>query len=199
MLGGLAVGLHFGFEVDGDVGELLLDVSDDFPFGGSGEVVADFGEDFDHVVGEVSAGQVDSHDGVGQRVAFENGHRVGDSVSGINHDSGRSSTRVQTQHGLNRHVELGHLEGVEHNRNHFFPVFLGVHGRFGQQTGVFVGFHSQLVLVTVVPDFLHGVPVLDDSVFDRVLESQNAFFNFQYLFWLGLRSPRRRLCFQSPS
>ena len=43
--GGLGGGLHLGVEVQGDVCELLLDVSHNFSLGGGGEGVASLGQD----------------------------------------------------------------------------------------------------------------------------------------------------------
>merc|ERR1712146_665390 len=63
-------GLHLGLEVEGDVRELLLDVTDDLTLGGSGEGVATLGEDLHHVVGEVTAGEVETEDGVRERVTL---------------------------------------------------------------------------------------------------------------------------------
>ena len=61
-LGGLAGLLHLVVEVEGDVGELLLDFAHDLTLGGGGEGVSSY-----HVVGQVAAGQVQTEGGVGKR------------------------------------------------------------------------------------------------------------------------------------
>merc|ERR1712205_61893 len=43
--------LHLGVEVQGHVGELLLDITDNLTFGGGGERVASFVQDLHHVLG----------------------------------------------------------------------------------------------------------------------------------------------------
>lgn len=91
MLGRFFIELHFSIEVNGDIGELFLDVSGNFSFGGGGEIVAYFRAEFDHLVGETTSGEVHSHDTVGHGVPFEDGHSVGDSVSGIDDDTGGTS------------------------------------------------------------------------------------------------------------
>ena len=48
--GGRGSGLHLLLEVEGDVGELLLDVTDDFTLGGGGEGVTTLSEDLHEVV-----------------------------------------------------------------------------------------------------------------------------------------------------
>jgi len=39
---------------------------------------------------------------------------------------------------------------------------------------MFVGFHSQFVLIAVVPDLLHVIPIFDDSVFDGVFKLEDT-------------------------
>ena len=46
-----------------------LDVHDDFPLGGGGEVVSPLSQDLHQVVGQISSSQVKTHDGVGQSVS----------------------------------------------------------------------------------------------------------------------------------
>ncbi|KAJ3036474.1 hypothetical protein HDV00_002716 [Rhizophlyctis rosea] len=46
--------------------ELLLDVTDDFTFGGGGEGVTTLGEDLHQAVGQVTAGKVETEDGSGE-------------------------------------------------------------------------------------------------------------------------------------
>merc|ERR1712212_375842 len=53
--GGGGGGGHLLLEVQGDVAELLLDVTDNLPLGGGGEGVAPLGEDLHQVVGELTA------------------------------------------------------------------------------------------------------------------------------------------------
>ena len=51
------------------------------------EAVAPLGEDLHEVVGEVSARQVQPHDGMGQSVALVDRHVVGHAVAGVQHDT----------------------------------------------------------------------------------------------------------------
>jgi hypothetical protein len=47
---------------------------------------------------------------------------------------------------------------------------------FSQEDGVFLWGNAQLVVEGVVPDLLHVIPVGDDSVLNRVFQSQNTTF-----------------------
>lgn len=51
------------------------------------EGVATLRQDLHEVVGEVSASQVQTHDGVGQGIALVDGHVVGDTISGVQHNA----------------------------------------------------------------------------------------------------------------
>merc|ERR1712130_1031165 len=80
--GGGSSGGHLLLEVQGDVAELLLDVTDNLALGGGGEGVATLGEDLHQVVGELTASQVKTDDGVGESVTLVDGDTVGDTVTG---------------------------------------------------------------------------------------------------------------------
>merc|ERR1739848_599268 len=53
---------HFIVKVLSDVAEFFFYITDDFSLGGGGEVVTAFVEDFHHVVGQVSTGEVHAED-----------------------------------------------------------------------------------------------------------------------------------------
>ena len=98
--GGLGGGGHLLLEVESDVAELLFDVSDDFSLGGGGEGVTSLGEDLHEVVSKISTGQVQSKDGVGKGVTFVDWDGMGNTISGIEDDTGGSTGSVQGEDGL---------------------------------------------------------------------------------------------------
>jgi hypothetical protein len=164
----LSGGLHLLLEVEGDVAELLLDVSDDLPLGGGGEGVSSLHEALDQVIGQVSTGEVESEDGVGKGETLVDGDGVGNSISGVEDDTGGSTRSVEGEDGLDGDVEGGGVEGLEHDLGHLLSVGLGVERSLGKEDGVLLGSDSELVVESVVPDLLHVVPVGDDSVLDPV-------------------------------
>ena len=83
LVAALARRLHLAVEVQRDVAKLLLDVADNLTLRRGGEGVAALGQDLHHVLREVTAGQVQSQDGVGQGVALVDGHGVGDAVAAV--------------------------------------------------------------------------------------------------------------------
>merc|ERR1719391_1260575 len=172
--GGGGGGGHFLPEVEGDVAELLLDVAHDLSLGSGGEGVASLGEDLHQVVSEVPAGQVQTQDGVGQGVTLVDGHSVGHTVSGVEHDTSGTSRGVQGEHGLDSDVHGGGVEGLEHDLGHLLSVGLGVEGGLSEEDWVLLGGNAELVVEGVVPDLLHVVPVGDDAVLDGVLEGEDT-------------------------
>ena len=79
--GGGSGGLHLLVEVQGDVAELLLDVTDDLSLGGGDEAVASLCEDLHEVVGQVTAGKIETVDSVGKGVTLVDGYGVGDTIA----------------------------------------------------------------------------------------------------------------------
>lgn len=160
--------------VHGDVAELLLHITDDLALGGGGEVVASLGEDALEVLGQVTAGEVETEDGVGEGVALVDGDGVGDTITGIEDATGGTGGGVEGEDGLDLDVHGGDAEGLEHDLGHSLSVGLGVHGGLGQEDGMLVGGDTELVVEGVVPDLLHIVPVGDDTVLDGVLDGQDT-------------------------
>src|SRR6185437_4791877 len=68
--GGGGSGGHLLLEVEGNVGELLLDVTNDFTLGGGGEGVTTLSQDLHHVVSQVTTGEIQTEDGVGESVTL---------------------------------------------------------------------------------------------------------------------------------
>jgi hypothetical protein len=172
--GALGSSLDLLLEVEGDVAELLLDVTNDFTLGGGGEGVATLSQDLHEVVGEIATSHVDTGDGVGKGETLVDGDNVSDTITGVEDDTSGTTGGVQGEHGLDGDVEGGSVEGLENNLRHLLTVGLGVDGSLGEQDGVLLGGDTQLVVEGVVPDLLHVVPVGDDTVLDGVAERQNT-------------------------
>merc|ERR1719385_114285 len=172
--GGGGSGGHLLLEVQGDVAQLLLDVTDNLALGGGGERVAALGEDLHQVVGELTASQVKTEDGVGEGITLVDGDGVGDTIAGVHDDTGGTAGGVQGEHSLDGDVHGGHVEGLEHDLGHLLAVGLGVEGSLSQEDGLLLGGHTQLVVEGVVPDLLHVVPVGDDAVLDGVLQGEDT-------------------------
>ncbi len=173
LVGALGLG-QLSLVVLSDVGETLLDVTDNLTLGGGGEGVATLGEDLDHVVSEVTAGKVETLDGVGESITLIDGDGVGDTITRVHDDTGGAAGSVEGKDGLNGDVGGGDAEGVEHDLNHLLTVGLGVEGGLSKEDGVLLGGNTELVEEGVVPDLLHIVPVGDDTVLNGVLDGEDT-------------------------
>jgi len=172
--GGGGSGGHFLFEVKSDIAELLLDVTDNFPFSGGDERVTTFGQDLHEVVGKVTSSQVQTEDGVGEGITFVDGDGVRDTISRVQDDTGGTTGSVQGEDGLDSDVHGGAVEGFEHDLGHLFPVGLWVEGGLGEEDWVFLGGDTEFIVESVMPDLFHIVPVGDDTVFNGVLQGEDT-------------------------
>merc|ERR1712102_35667 len=172
--GGGSGGGHLLLEVQGDVAELLLDVTDNLALRGGGERVATLGEDLHEVVGQLTASQVQTEDGMGEGITFIDGDTVGNAIAGVHDDTGGTARGVQREDSLDGNVHGGHVEGLEHDLGHLLPVGLGVEGSLSQEDGLLLGGDTELVVEGVVPDLLHVIPVGDDSVLHGVLKGEDT-------------------------
>ena len=186
LVGGLGRLLHLGVEVEGHVGELLLDVAHNFALGGGGEGVTALGQDLHHVLGQSTTGQIQTQDSVGKGVTFVDGDAMGHTITGIHNDTGRTTGGVQRQHGLDGNVHRGDVERLEHDLGHAFTIRLGIERGLGQKHGVLLGGDTQFVVESVMPDLFHIVPVGDDTVFDRVLQGEDTTLGLCFIADVGI-------------
>merc|ERR1711937_941563 len=154
---------HLLLEIKGNIAEFLLDVPDDLPLSSGGEAVSPLSEDLHQVVGEVTAGKVESEDGVGKGVTFIDGDCVGDTVARIEDNTSGTAGGIQGEHGLDGDVHGRGVEGLGHDLGHLLSVGLGVEGSFSEENWVLLRGDTELVVESVVPDLLHVVPVGQDS------------------------------------
>ena len=89
---------------------------------------------------------------MGKGISLVDGHGVGDTVTGVEHDTGGTSGGVQREHGLDGYVHGWGVEGLEHDLGHLLSVGLGVEWGLSQQNGMLLGGNTQLVVESVMPD-----------------------------------------------
>jgi hypothetical protein len=99
---------------------------------------------------------------------FVDGSSLGNTITRIAIDTSRSTSRVERKYGLDSNVHGGNIEGLEHDLGHLFSVDLGVKRSLSQENWVLIWGDSELDVESVVPDLLHIIPVLDDTVLNGV-------------------------------
>merc|ERR1711988_997656 len=174
--------LHIRGEVHGAVAQVLLDLLRRFTLSSGGEGDLRFLENLANVVREVAASQVDALDCMWHRVSLVNWHSVGHTISTIHNHTSGTTRGIQREDSLDGDIEAAHVERLEHDLGHALAVVLGVHWRLCEEDtlAVFVGLvlvtddHAELVVEGVAPHLLHVVPVLHDTVLQRILQKENT-------------------------
>ncbi|KFV52644.1 hypothetical protein N328_09633, partial [Gavia stellata] len=107
---------------------------------------------------------------VGQSITLVDGHGVGDTIPGVHNNTSGTTGGVQGQHSLDSHIHGWGVEGFKHDLERGQK---SISANLGEQPGVLLGSHTQLVVESVMPDFLHVIPVGDDAVLDGVLQGED--------------------------
>ena len=143
---------HLLLKVKSNIAELLLDVTDDFTLGSGGEGVPTLSEDLHQVVGQVTASQVQTEDGMGKCISFIDGHSVRYTITRIKHDTSGTSRGIQRKHSLDSHVHSWSVEGLKHDLGHLLTIGLRVEGSFSEKHRVFLWGNTKLIVEGVMPD-----------------------------------------------
>merc|ERR1711870_180490 len=184
--GGGSSGGHFLLEVKGDIAELLLDVTDNLALSGGGERVTTLSEDLHEVVGELTASQVQTEDGMGKSITFIDGDIVGDTITRVHDHTGGTTGGIEGKDGLDGNIHGGHVEGLEHDLSHLLTVSLWVEGSLSEEDGLLLGGDTEFVVEGVMPDLLHIVPVGDDTVFNGVLQGEDTSLGLSFITDIGI-------------
>ncbi|CAL4067042.1 unnamed protein product, partial [Meganyctiphanes norvegica] len=79
-----------------------------------------------------------------------------------------------------------HVEGLKHNLSHLLTVGLGVEGSFSQEGGGLLRGNTEFIVEGVVPDFLHVIPVGDDSMFNGIFEGHDTSLALGFITYIGI-------------
>merc|ERR1712107_365971 len=184
--GGGSSSSHFLLKVKGNIAELLLDVTDNLPLSSGGERVAPLGEDLHEVVGELTASQVQTEDGVGESITFIDGDSVGDTITRVHDNTSGTARGIKGEDSLDGNIHGGHVEGLKHDLGHLISVGLGVEGSLSQEDGLLLGGNSELVVEGVVPDLFHIIPVGDDTMFNGVFQGKDTSLGLSFITDIGI-------------
>merc|ERR1712024_218374 len=169
-----------------NIAELFLDVTDNFTLSGGGERVTSLGEDLHEVVGELTASQVQTEDGMWESITFIDGDGVGYTITRVHDDTGGTSRSVEGKDSLDGNIHCRHVEGLEHDLGHLFTVSFWVEGNFSQEYGLLFWCNTELIVECVMPDFLHIIPVGDDTVFNGVFQGKDTSLGLGFISDIGI-------------
>jgi len=171
---GIFVLLHLLLVVKGDVAELLLDVSDNFHLGRGGEGWSALSEDLSKILGKISTGEVISLDSMWQRVTLVDWDGMGDTITGVDDATSDSTRGVEGQDGLDSNVKLWNVEVFKEDLDHSLSVLLWVSWGLSKEGTLLIWRNTELLIVAVMPDLLHVIPVVDDTVLNWIVELENT-------------------------
>merc|ERR1719357_1811800 len=177
---------HFLFKVKCNIAELLLDVTDNLTFSGGGEGVATLSKDLHQVVGELTASEVKTNNGVGEGITFIDGNSMGDTITGIHDNTSGTARGIEGEDSLDGNIHGRHVEGLKHDLGHLLTVGLWVEGSLSKEDRLFLRCNTEFVVEGVVPDLLHVIPVGDDSMLNRVLEGEDASLGLGFISNIGI-------------
>ena len=172
--GGGSSGGHLLLKVKSNIAELLLDVTDNLTLSSGGERVTTLSEDLHQVVGELTASQVQTENGMGKSITFIDGDTVRDTITRVHDNTSGSARGIEGEDSLDGNIHGGHVEGLKHDLGHLLTVGLGVEGSLSQEDGLLLRGNTELIVEGVVPDLLHIIPVGDDSVLNGVLQGEDT-------------------------
>merc|ERR1711936_955828 len=117
---------HLLLKVKGNIAELLLDVTDNLTLSSGGERVTALSKDLHEVVGELTASQVQTEDGMGESITLIDRDIVGDTITRVHDHASGTARGIEGKDSLDGNIHGGHVEGLEHDLSHLFTVSLGV-------------------------------------------------------------------------
>merc|ERR1712050_388250 len=165
---------------------LLLDVTDNLTLSGGGERVTTLSEDLHEVVGELTASQVQTEDGMGESITFIDGDIVGDTITRVHGHTGGTTRGIEGEDNLDSNIHGGHVEGLKHDLSHLLTISLGVEGSLSKENGLLLRCNTEFIVEGVMPDLLHIIPVGDDTVFNGVLQGEDTSLGLSLITDIGI-------------
>merc|ERR1719452_251992 len=159
---------------------------DDFSLSGGGEGVTTFSHDLHEVGSQIATSQVQTEDGMRKSVTFVDGDGVGNTITGVQNDTGGTTRGIQGEYSLDSDVHGRHAEGFKHHLSHLLTVSLGVKRSFSEEGGRFFGGNTEFIVEGVMPDLLHIIPVGDDTVFNGVLQGEDTSLALGFISDVGI-------------
>merc|ERR1711979_43034 len=176
---------HLLFKVKGNIAELLLDVTDNLTLCSGGEGVATLCKDLHQVVCELTSSKIKAHNSVGEGITFIDWDTVRYTISRVHDNTSSTARGVEGEDSLDCDIHGRHVEGLKHNLGHLFTVSLGVKRSLSQEDGLFLRGYTEFIVEGVMPDFLHVIPVGDDTMFNWVFEGEDTPLGLSLITYIG--------------
>merc|ERR1719213_1192189 len=123
---------------------------------------------------------------MGESITFIDGDSVGNTITRV-HDNTSGTTRgIEGKDSLDGNIHGRHVEGLKHDLGHLFTVSLGVKRSLSQEDGLFLRGYTEFIVEGVMPDFLHVIPVGDDTMFNWVFEGEDTSLGLGFISNIGV-------------
>merc|ERR1719427_1018165 len=99
--------VHLTLIVQGDVAELLLDITNNLTLSGGGEGVALLSHDLHQVVGDITTSQVQTKDGMRKSETFIDGYHVGHTITRVTNLTSGTTRGVEGENSLDANIHGG--------------------------------------------------------------------------------------------
>merc|ERR1719231_1056226 len=142
----LGCSLHFCIEVQRNVAQLFLDVTDNLTLGSGGKGVTTLCQDLHEVLSQVTASKVETENGVRQCISLVDWDSVRDTVTRVHDNTCGTARGVKGQHSLDGNIHGWGVEGLKHDLCHALSVGLWVQRGLSEKHWVLLRGHTQLVV-----------------------------------------------------
>merc|ERR1719369_727889 len=106
-----------------------------------------------------------------QSITFIDGDSVRYTIARVKDNASSATRSIQGQNSLNCHIHGWRVKGFKHDLGHLFSVCLWIERCLSEEDRMLLRGNTQLIVEGVMPDLLHVIPVGDNSMFNRILES----------------------------
>merc|ERR1719244_1894878 len=123
---------------------------------------------------------------MGKGITFIDGDDMGDTISRVHENTSGTAGCVEREDSLDGNIHGGHVEGLEHDLGHLLTISLWIEGSLSKEDGLLFWGNTELIVEGVVPDFLHVVPIGDNSVLNGVLQGEDTSLGLSLISNIGI-------------
>jgi len=109
-----------------------------------------------------------------ERVTLIDWDGMSNTITRVHNATSDSTRGVEREDGLDSNVELRNVEVLKEDLDHSFSVFLWVSWGFGEESSLIIWGDTKLFIVAMMPDLFHVVPIVDDTMFNWIVELENT-------------------------
>lgn len=133
-------------------------------------------KDLPQILCQVFSGKIDPLNRMGDGVSFVDWNGMRNSVTRVEDNTRCTSRRVKRENTLYAHIEAWNVKNFKHDLGHLLTILLVVDWSFSKKDRMFFWRNSKFRVESMMPNFLHIVPIVNDSALNGVFNSENTSF-----------------------